>query len=1002
MLRTLLFAGLLCTCVTAYNQNTIGVPNIVNYSKEVYHAGSQNWNIAQDRNGIMYFANNKGLLSFDGTFWRTYQLPNKTIVRSLAIMGDTIFVGGQAEIGYFSPGADGELAYSSLSPLLPPNSNDFTDVWNTCVFNNHVFFRANKRILAFDGKKFTIYSSINWSFMGTTPSELLAFEYERGLVSFKNGKWVPSATPGILPQDILIRRPVIIGRDSTLLPSLVHGLFILHHDTITRFETPSIAAIASKNIFGACLLPGDKIALITNLGGCIVINKKGEFIERLSKKEGIQNNNILSAMLDRDNNLWLGLDNGIDLITYNNAIKNVFPDQEDRNSGYASMIYNNDLYMAISTGLYKVSLAGAGSDVSYTTGRFELVENSNGQVWNLSEVNGKLLMGHNKGAFLIENNKAIPVDTKTGFWAFQPLYNTTPSSVIIAGTYNGINFYNYENGVISNPRVHAQFESARFVVINKDVIWVAHPYKGLYKITFNESRSPVASLYKDVNGILSSNHNKIFKVLDKVILTSDNGTFEYSEEKKDFVRSAFFEKILGAAPVSYIKDDKYGNIWFCRDKRVGVIDRSGAAAKTILISELDDRVMGNGFENINIIDSNNVFIAGEKGFFHINYAQYRKNKTPLRVLIRNVQSPTLKNILIFGGHPVAAEAPSIEHKGNSLHFEFSSTLYGQEENTQYSFHLKGFDKEWSPWAKKREKDYTNLPAGNYVFQVKCRNNVDNESAIATYSFKILPPWYQTYWAYAIYFLLFVGILYLFYKRQQRKYKKQQLLRLQEQQKKYLEEQQRLQYSHQLEMERTEKEIVQLKNEKLQGEIEQKNLEEEQKRLQFLHQIEAEKKEKEIIHLNNTKLQMELEHKNSELASSAMNLVQKSELLTRIKEELHRLKNNVNIEKDSKDFNRMIRVIDKELDHNKEWEQFAVHFDSVHTNYLHNLKEKYPDLTLSELKLCAYLRLGLSTKEIAQLMNISLRGVETSRYRLRKKLELANETNLQEFLVTFKG
>jgi DNA-binding CsgD family transcriptional regulator len=130
----------------------------------------------------------------------------------------------------------------------------------------------------------------------------------------------------------------------------------------------------------------------------------------------------------------------------------------------------------------------------------------------------------------------------------------------------------------------------------------------------------------------------------------------------------------------------------------------------------------------------------------------------------------------------------------------------------------------------------------------------------------------------------------------------------------------------------------------------------------------------------------------------MAIVQKSELLGKIKDDLTRLKNNAEIEKDSKDFKKILRVIDTELNSPQDWEQFATHFDSVHDNYLQLLKEKFPDLTASELKLCAFLRLNLNTKEIAQLMNISVRGVETSRYRLRKKLSLSNEANLFDYLI----
>jgi ligand-binding sensor domain-containing protein/DNA-binding CsgD family transcriptional regulator len=961
MRKWLLLLFIVQVSVCGLGQNTIGIPNIVNYNKMAYQAGSQNWNIVQGRNGILYFANNDGLLSFDGTYWRTYPLPNKTIVRSVAISGDNrIYVGGQKEIGYFFTGANGDLVYTSLNRLLTEKDNDFADIWNICFFNDHVFFRSNKKIFEYYNDKIVTYNSSNWGFLGSVSGKLLAYENDKGLLSFTNGQWLPGIRFGQLPKDnIYLRSALSIGRDSILLVSLVHGLFILHNDTLSSFDTPDLKNIALQNISAACLLSPERIALSTNLAGCIIINKEGKFIQHFTKQEGIQNNNVRTGFLDKDQNLWLGLDNGIDLITYSNAIKNIFPDGEDRNSGYTSVIHDDQLYLGVSTGVYKIRLNNINRDLSYTNGSFELVQNSEGQVWNLAVVNGKLLMGHNKGGYLIENNKAVPIDTKTGFWEFHSLYNEQPSPVLFAGTYSGINFYNDNKGSIINSGLPIQFESARFVAIGKDIIWVAHPYKGIYNITFDKNKVPVATVYKDTRGILSANHNKIFKLKEKIILTTDKGIFEYSEKEKDFVKAAWLEKLTDSLPISYIKEDQRGNIWFCRDRKVGVIDRSAKEPKVFFITEIDNRIMAAGFENINIIDSNNILIAAEKGFFHINYSLYKKTKQPLQVLVRKVQSTLQTDGLIFGGYDSVSVIPSIAYKYNALHFECSSTLYGQEQNTDYSYYLEGFDKGWSAWSKKREKDYTNLPEGSYTFKVKCRNNFDSESPVAGFSFKILPPWYRTWWAWTLYVILFFGFLYLFYKRQHRRYKRLQQLKLQEQQRKYAEEQKQLQLQHQLEIQESEKQIIELRNEKLQSEV---------------------------------------QHKNSELASSAMNLVRKKEMLSKLKDDLEQYKGTPEADKSAKEFQKIIRVIDKELDHNTEWEQFAVHFDSVHTNYLKRLKEYCPALSVSDLKLAAYLRLSLSTKEIAQLMTISIRGVETSRYRLRKKLGIDNEVNLFDFLI----
>lgn len=945
-------------CLAANGQNTIGIPAIVNYSKEIYNAGSQNWGIAQDKNGMLYFANNQGLLSFDGVFWRKYPLPNKTIARSIAIDSDNrIYIGGQSEFGYFYPAKNGELSYVSLMPLLQEKAKDFTDVWNICIYKDRVFFRAYRKIFEYDRKKITVHDGVQWSFLGNPSARLLAFEYHKGLVTYSNGMWLPADKTAKLPADINIKSAIEIGHDSILLVTLTKGLHVLHKDTVTRFTSPGIESIADQNIFGASMLAPDRIALITNLSGCIIIDKKGSIVQRIAKKEGIQHNNVLSMMLDKDRNLWLGLDNGIDLILYNNAIKNIFPEREDKNAGYVSMVHQDRLYMGLASGAYTIPL-DHNKDLSYTKGSFELLQGSKGQVWNFSLVNDKLLMGHNRGAYVVENTNAVPLDTKTGFWNFQPLNNQEPH-LMLAGNYNGINFYNYQHGGFFSPVWQARFESARFVVQHNNVIWIAHPFKGLYRVYFDLWMPPRVEMYQDKKSILSDNHNKIFKVAGRILLTTDKGIYEFDDKKNDFVRSVYFEKLLGR-PAGYLKEDKYGNIWFCRDKKVGVIDKASGQPRVVLIPELNSRIQGDGFEHINVIDSNNVLIAGEKGFFHLNYAQYKRNRYQLNAFIRNVRSTSQGDSLIFGGYNKAIEKPSLAFTYNSLHFESSSTLFGQEHTIEYSYFLEGFDRGWSDWSRRTEKDYTNLPPGNYTFKVKCRNNLDNESAADAFSFSILAPWYRTWWAYTLYIMLLGMVLYLFYKRQQEKYKKQQQIKLQEQQRKYHEEQRQLQMQHQLELSESDKKIAQLHSEKLQAEV---------------------------------------AHKNTELASAAMNLVQKVEILSKIKEDLVQFKDIAQVEKGGKQFQKIIKVIDAQLDHAQEWEQFARHFDNVHTNYLKKLKERCPDITPAELKLAAYLRLSLSTKEIAQLMNISIRGVETSRYRLRKKLGLTNEdANLYEFLV----
>lgn len=957
LLRGIQLMLLLLSCGIGNAQlNTIGIPSIINYPKQQYQAGRQNWGICQDKNGLLYFANSDGLLTFDGRFWQLYPLPNKTIVRSVDIDEEgRIFTGGQGEIGYFQPDQQGRLVYFSLNHLVPPAETKFTDVWNICIQDKTVFFRTNKLILQYTGDRLILHRGANWSYLGKANGKILAVESTRGLLQFRQTGWEPAVRQGSFPMQSTVRGSVFIGNDSVLLTTQSHGVFLLNKDTLRRFSTPDIEHISKQHIYNAQLLSTGKIALITNLAGCYIIDTKGKYIQQFSKQEGIQNNHILSLLQDKDENIWLGLDNGIDLITYNNAIKNIFPEKEDRNSGYAAAIQDNFLYIGLSTGLYRVQLSGE-KDLSYTLGKFEQVLQTKGQVWNLSVIHNRLLLGHTNGAFFIQQERARSMDNRTGFWNFQ-LGTGRYQNTMVAGTYSGLVVYpeadNMQNALPVN------FESARFVVWHQDTIWVAHPYKGLYKIALNGSDQVHVQPYQDKQKLLSENYNKIYKIGEELILTTGNGIFSYDKQLGDFSRSEWLEKLFGRQGVSYLKADPYGNIWFCRNRKVGVVDRSGPEPRLIYLPELDDKIIAAGFEFIYPVDSSNVFIAGEKGFYHINYSAYKKNKYPVKAMIRSVRTNATDSAgLLYGGYAAISSIPSIRYRNNALHFECSAVLYGQEDNTEYQYFLEGFDPEWSAWTKKTERDYTNLPAGRYVFKVKTRNNYDNESPETSYSFEILPPWYQTWWANTLWILLIFTLLYLFYKLQQQKYRKQQATRLAEQQRKYAEEQERLQIQHQLEVEKNEREIVRLRNEKLEAEV---------------------------------------EHKNQELASSAMNLVRKIEMLSQLKENLQTYQKQVESEKGQKEIHKLVKGLDKELDFKEEWERFTVHFDSVHSNFLQKLQQLCPALTGSELKLAAYLRLNLSSKEIAQLMNISVRGVETSRYRLRKKLELSNDTNLNGFL-----
>lgn len=958
---TIVFLWVSLVC---HSQNTIGIPDIVNYPRDVYSAGTQNRGIVQDRNGVMYFANYEGLLSFDGNYWKSYPLPNKTVVRSVAIGKDNrIYAGGQDDFGYFSPDKNGKLVYTSLKKLLLHNNYSFSDIWNIVPYGNDVFFLCREKIFQLNNNMITVYpAASDWLFLGESNHQLIAQDMKNGLLEFRDGLWAPFLKASALPLNYRATCLFPFGKDSSFVGTVNTGFYILSGNTMTPFHFAGPNPFSNERVLTAISVNKDWLAIGTNLDGAYIVNKKGEIIQNLSRKEGLQNNNILMLFIDRNKNLWLGLDDGIDFIAYNNAIKHIYPEKLNEGLGYTSIIYNRELFVGTSNGLYCLPLDDR-EDLSFLRGEFKSVPNSKGSTWGLSEINGNLLLGHHDGAYQIRDDQLIPINTRTSFWTFLPFSNVLPSSLVIAGSDMGIDLLRYENNrLIPQGSLPGYNASSQFMAIdNNNTIWVAHPYRGVYKIDMNDTAHPRIKKYTESSGLPSYLKNHLFKVKNHIVVTTEKGVYEYNAQSDDFELSSYFKGFFGERNIRHLKEDAAGNIWFIEDNSLGVVDLSGPQPETIYFPELSGKMVAD-YEHIYPYNKYNVFVGAEKGFYHINYEEYKKNRYPIQVKVRSVKAFGKADSLLFAGYygevgdsldqPVSS-VYSISNKWNSLHFEYTSPLYAAQNSITYSYYLKGFDKDWSVWSKRTEKEYTNLPAGTYMFQVKSKSNLGNESDIDTYSFTILPPWYQTGWAYCLYIFLFAGLVYLLFFWQRRIFRRQQA-------------------KH----------------------------EEEQKRLLYLHQLEMEKSEKEIVKLKNEKLESEIEHKNTELASAAMHLVQKGELLSGIREELMRMKkgNTGNGDGSADEFKKMLRILGEENKMDKDWEQFAVHFDKVHSDFLKILKSAYPALSAHELKLCAYLRMNLSSKEIAQLENISTRGVEISRYRLRKKLKIPTETNLFDFLM----
>lgn len=945
----MLFCG-----VFAKAQPPIGTVEVSAFTRTTYAAGNQNWAIESDANGRLYIANNEGLLTYNGTNWHLYPVPNKTILRCISFGKDgKLYAGAQDELGYYAPDATGRLVFTSLKPLLPEGEKTFADIWDIEVIDDGVFFRAIDRIFRLSGNKIAVYKpSSSWLSLNNCNGKAIAQDKDRGIFIFERGEWQNLSVSSVLPPAFIITDILPYSKDTCLVSTSNHGLYLLTNNVLLPF-------ILKNNIeeHFLSLAALDKSSFLAGSysNGLYKISRSGYVEEIYSDKNGLPNNTVRCIKTINGSNVWIGLDNGIATMNCNDAIKHINPSSFNNGSGYAVHAMNGELFFALSTGLQWLRIQ-PDTDISRLNTAPQTI--INGLTWNITSVNDQLLTGRDDGCWKITDHRAALISSSSGYWAFQPTGDTLLAGVA-AGNYAGLQLFNTSNGQLTDAGGIPGFsESSRYLVKEGNYIWVSHPYRGVFRISLTDK---TFKKYTVADGLPASLDNHVFKIRNKVVFATPAGIYEYDAASNRIIVASAYVSLFGKMPLRYLKEDTKGNIWFVQDKMVGVADYQGSKPVLQYIPELRNRILS-GFEHIYPFNSSTIFVGSESGFYFVNYEKYRLQVQPLHTYITQIQVIGNGDSLLYGGYGSGQQTERktpIPYKRNSLHFAFATSLFARQPAAEFSCYLEGFDKSWSNWSNQYEKDYTNLPEGDYVFHVKSRNSPANESAECTFSFSVAPPWFRTWWAYTLYFFLFAALLYSLYKFQDNQWRKKQ------------EERRK---------------------------ADQQQFEDEQRQLTFLHNLEIEKAEKELIKLKNENLEAEIEHKNAELASTAMNLVQKKEFMLRITGELNKLckpgKETVEIT----ELKKIIRSLGSEDKLDNEWNQFSIHFNSVHSNFLVNLKNTFPVLNAHELKLCAYLRMNLSSKEIAQLLSISVRGVEINRYRLRKKLQVPPKEDLFQFLL----
>lgn len=892
-------------------------PSIKNYSINDYNADNQNWGIDVDDNGVVFVANNKGLLRYNGQKWTLFNLPNNTIIRSVLCLDNKIYTGSYEEFGFWEKDAFGNYKYTSLTSLFLKDFEFTSDeIWQIIPYKESIIFRSFSRLYIYNGKSIKIIEdSENILNLVVYQNNLIANSILRGLL-FLNDANKLIVHP--LSEKYKEIKNTATLKDLLFIYDENYGAVLVSDNNTTPLSKGLNNLLKEFVLNKVSFISENKLLLGTVKNGTIIYEIDKKSIKIIDKISGLQNNTILGQKV-KNNSIWLSLDNGVSKIN----IKNFNEFYKDF-SGKLGAVYDiaflkNKMYLASNTGLY-----------TFKNKSLELVNNTEGHIWNLYTHKDDLLCAHNSGMKIFNNKKQIYDNAEmSGVYSLKKIPNK--SDHFLLGTYIGISILKKTNNdkwsasIVKNiafPVNNIEFES-------DSIIWITHPYKGLYRAKIDFTKNSITTLNSFTeNNSLKDYKTNLYKVDDKLLFYNSDNYFTYANANKTFVSYKGLDNIKNN---DFISDDKGGNWFINENKEIAYKNKELEVNYTLNSTQIKERLV-TGFEKIIVYNDSIRFLNLNDGFVKFIF---QKSKDDLK---NKVITPIIDKIYTQENELKINEFQiKVPFKESKL---ITIELYSPNEyENKIHFNLDGKIK-YTGKSNNGKIELQNLSYGDYSLNLKSIDSIYQTKTLDL-TITVLRPWYLSYWMFAVYSLILFVILLIIREFIKKKFKREQT--------------------------KIHKELV-LNTQKKINKIEKENL------------------------------KNEIKTKKKVLATITESIIKKNEIIIILKNELIRIAKTYPEQYISQ---KLLKVANDSISNNRDWKVFEESFNDLHEDFLKKLVYQFPKLTSKDLKLCAYIKTGYTSKDIAPLLGITVRGIEIQRYRLRKKMSLPKDQSIFDFLISFE-
>jgi len=737
----------------------VGLPFVQIYTIDNYKGNNQVWEVVQDSKGIMYFANSMYILVFDGVNWDKIATPNLGAAKSLAIdKNDRVYVGASGEFGYLDSDTRGKLKYISLLPQLDDEIAEPNTIWDVHVTSDGTFFNGNEFLYIYSDKLLRkVDMGKNEMFISKAINDTIYYsEIGKGLMYLNND--IPVLLNG--GEELANYKIYSIcpwKNNSLLVGTYGNGLFLYEDGVVTPFNTEVDTFLKSNNLYSGIRLSNGDYAFGTLKGGLVVIDLEGRMKLRLDQNI-LPSIAILDLFNDENNNLWATTNGGIARIEYPTPFSVV-----DKRNGLGAPVndivrYKGQLYFGTFEGLFIFN--GQSS-----TGNYGLVNvmGIKDKVWDLLVVDDMLLVGLEDATYQLKNNRFTKISEKEPSSFFRSKINT--NRVFVPG-YKGTFSLRLEDAKWIDEGFIDGIDGEAYSIVEEQNgnLWI-NPYKDfLWHVILADSSqnskikvSAVEKITREHN--YPNDYNYMHIKNGNLFLNSVNSkkSYTYDSSSKKFKRDKSLSEKFNLYDSLYVyRIDELNNAWLKHHP-------PNADAKSMFVGNngsMDNSILDLNEERINHLIEIDRFVEDSILWHFFDKPQAIRHdlrvNSEINTAFANIRGIDYKvDSTIYYGHgnkSKQVKKVTVPFENNRFRFKFSLPGHHHELGNDFQVQLKEYDKKWSNWSKETQKDYTNLPEGDYTFKVRAKNVYGKISEEDSYSFTILPPWYRTWWAYFLYIL----------------------------------------------------------------------------------------------------------------------------------------------------------------------------------------------------------------------------------------------------------